>query len=214
MASCAARAAAWWCSSACRDALRDGDPIWAVIRGSAVNQDGRCDGLTAPNGLAQQAVLRAALAQAQVAPADGRATSKRTAPAPRSATRSRWRRWRAVFWRAARRRWALLAGLGQDQPRPPRGRGRDRRADQGGARLHHGAVPPHLHFRRLNPRHQHRAGRRSPIPTALTPWPAAGQPRRAAVSAFGMSGTNAHLILEAAPARAHCASSRPRAPTC
>ena len=68
-ASCAARAAAWWCSSASPMPLADGDPILAVIRGSAVNQDGRSSGLTVPNGLAQQAVLRQALAQRGVEPA-------------------------------------------------------------------------------------------------------------------------------------------------
>ena len=54
-ATCAARAAAWWCSSGWRDALADGDRVLAVIRGSAVNQDGRSSGLTAPNGPAQEA---------------------------------------------------------------------------------------------------------------------------------------------------------------
>ena len=67
-ATCAARAAASWCSSAWRDAERDGDRILALIRGSAVNQDGRSGGLTVPNGPAQQAVLREALAQGGVLP--------------------------------------------------------------------------------------------------------------------------------------------------
>jgi hypothetical protein len=70
------------------DALADGDRVLAVIRGSALNQDGRSSGLTAPNGPAQEAVLRAALEAAGVAPATW-ATSRRTAPARRSATRSR-----------------------------------------------------------------------------------------------------------------------------
>ena len=69
-ASCAARAAAWSCSSGCPTPQADGDPILAVIRGSAVNQDGRSSGLTVPNGPAQQAVVRTALASAGLLPAD------------------------------------------------------------------------------------------------------------------------------------------------
>ena len=62
-----------------------------------------------------------------------------------------------------------------------------------------GAVPPHLHFRRLNPRIT-LSGTPFAIPTVLTAWPAGAQPRRAAVSAFGFGGTNAHVILEEGPA--------------
>ena len=90
-ATSAAKAAAWSCSSRSSKALADGDPVYAVVRGSAVNQDGRSNGLTAPNRQAQEAVSAGRLpATPASAPADID-LSKPTAPARRSATRSRRR---------------------------------------------------------------------------------------------------------------------------
>ena len=74
------------------DALADRDPILAVLRGSAVNQDGASGGLTVPNGLAQQAVIRQALSSAARCPRATSTTSKRTAPAPLLGTPSSSRR--------------------------------------------------------------------------------------------------------------------------
>ena len=70
MAMCAARAAGWWCSSGSATRWRDGDRVLAVVRGSAVNQDGASSGQTVPNGPAQQALMRQALAAARLQPAD------------------------------------------------------------------------------------------------------------------------------------------------
>ena len=70
MASYAVRAAAWSILERLSDALANGRHILAVIRGSSINQDGRSSGLTVPNGLAQQAVVRQALAAARLAPTD------------------------------------------------------------------------------------------------------------------------------------------------
>ena len=70
MALSAARAAAWSRLKRLSDALADGDRVLAVIRGQAVNQDGRSSGLTAPNGLAQEAVIRLALGTPACCPAE------------------------------------------------------------------------------------------------------------------------------------------------
>ena len=111
------------------DAEAAGDRVLAVIRGTAVNQDGRSTGLTAPNGPAQEAVIRAALANAGLAPdavdaieAHGTGTSLGD-PIEMHALA-------AVF---AGRTQAAAGRLGEDQHRPPRGGRRHRRPDQGGA---------------------------------------------------------------------------------
>ena len=105
------------------DAQRDGDRVLAVIRGSALNQDGRSSGLTAPNGPAQEAVIRAALANARRAAARHRATSRRTAPARRSAIRSRSRRSTRVYGQRAAGRAAAASARSRptsatSKPRP------------------------------------------------------------------------------------------------
>jgi amino acid adenylation domain-containing protein len=131
------------------DAERDGDSIYAVIRGSAVNQDGRSNGLTAPNGAAQQAVVRAALQNAAVSPAEvGYVEAHGTGTALGDPIELR----------------ALAAVLGVD--------GRQSSCMLGSVKtnighteaaagiaglikvalaMHHGAIPPHLHLRELNP---------------------------------------------------------------
>jgi epothilone polyketide synthase D len=176
------------------DALRDGDPVLAVVRGSAVNQDGRSSGLTAPNGPAQEAVIRTALARAGVDPsAIGYAEAHGTGTPLGDPIEIQ----------------ALAAALGQ-------GRGTDRPLFVGSVKtnmghleaasgmagllktvlaLQHGEIPPHLHFHEPNP---HIPWNEVPvqIPTTLTAWPAVYPTRIAGVSSFGFSGTNAHIILE------------------
>jgi len=178
-------------------ALADGDRVLGVIRGSAVNQDGRSSGLTAPNRLAQQALLQAALGMAGVDPTDvGYVECHGTAtplgdPIEISALRE-------------------VLGANRPASRPlALGSVKTNFGHLEGAAgicgllkallvVRGAEVFPHLHLEQLNPRIQ--LGATMSIPTRAMPWFANGAPRLAGVSSFGFVGTNAHVIVEAPPA--------------
>ncbi len=179
-------------------ALADGDPIYAVIRGSAVNQDGRSNGLMAPNPLAQEAVLREAYRQAGVSPgqvhyveAHGTGTLLGD-PIEAQALGAV-----LAIERPAGRQCALgsvKTNLGHLE------------AAAGIAglikvalALRHREIPPSLHFEKPNP---HIPFDELPlrVQTALGPWPTEARPALAGVSSFGFGGTNAHVVLQEAPA--------------
>ena len=185
------------------DAVAAGDQILAVIRGSAVNQDGRSSGLTVPNGPAQQALLRDALASARVNPEDvgyieahGTGTSLGD-PIELQAVAE-------VFGAGRTSENPLVVG----SVKTNFGHLEAAAGIAGIAKvvlaLQHGEIPPHLHFHAMNP-HIETGGAPIVVPTALTPWPAmkggADARRVAGVSSFGFGGTNAHVVLEAAPGR-------------
>ncbi|WP_413805412.1 SDR family NAD(P)-dependent oxidoreductase [Streptomyces sp. OE57] len=179
------------------DALRDGDRILAVLRGSAVNQDGHSDGLAAPSAAAQRALYEEALGRAGVDPADvGMVEAHGTGTPvgdPVEFTSL------AQVYGTGRDRCALASAktnLGHLEPA----------AGVTGLIkavlcLGHGQIPPNLHFTRWNPAIT-AEGTRFFIPRELTHWPVRTGPRLAAVSSFGFSGTNAHMVLEQPPAPA------------
>ena len=186
------------------DARRNNHPVLAVIAGSAVNQDGASNGLTAPNGPAQQRVIRQAAAnagigldQVDVVEAHGTGTTLGD-PIEAGALI-------ATYGAQPRRRAPAVAGVDQIQYRPHPGRGRGRRADQNDR----GPQPRELaaHPARCmtpSPHIDWSAGTVRLLTEAI-PWPHTDHPRTAAVSSFGISGTNAHLILQQAPAGRSCA---------
>lgn len=180
------------------DALADGDTVLALIRGSAVNQDGKSNGLTAPSGIAQQAVIRAALANGDVKPESvtyiethGTGTSLGD-PIEVEALAN-------VFGSSDPARQTCYIGSAKSNIGHLEGAAGVAGVMKAVLSMQHQAVPPLLHFTGLNP-HISLANTPFEITTELRPWSAGDAPRIAGVSSFGWSGTNAHIVLQEAPA--------------
>ncbi|MGH3562588.1 MAG: type I polyketide synthase, partial [Mycobacterium sp.] len=176
------------------DAVHDGDRVLAVVRGSAINSDGRSNGLTAPNTIAQCDVITRALRGADVAansvnfiethgtgtalgdPIEFEALAdiygRGDGPCALGAVKTNMGHLEAA---------AGIAGF-----------------IKAALAVRRGEIPPNLHFSQWNPAIDPSPTRLF-VPTELAPWPACEGPRRAAVSSFGLGGTNAHVVIEQGP---------------
>ncbi len=178
------------------DALADGDRVLAVVRGSAVNQDGASSGQTVPNGPAQQALMRQALAASRLQASDidyieahGTGTALGD-PIELDALAQ------------------VFADRGDAAPlvvgsvKTNLGHLESAAGIAGFIKtvlsVRYGYIPKHLNFHQLTPHASHDATRLTIASSALE-WPTVPRPRRAGVSSFGVSGTNAHIIIEQAP---------------
>src|SRR5262245_3978605 len=178
------------------DAVADGDNCLALIRGSAINQDGRSAGLTAPNSLAQQSLIRKALESARIK-ADkisyiethGTGTSLGD-PIEVEALAS-------VFGQTEEQNRRCALGAVKTNIGHLESAAGIAGLIKVALCLQNESIPPNLHFRELNP---NISLENTPfiIPTESHPWPSGKEPRYAGVSSFGIGGANAHVIVEEA----------------
>ncbi|MEE4490843.1 type I polyketide synthase [Streptomyces sp. BE230] len=179
-------------------ARRDGDRVLALVLGSAVNQDGASSGFTAPNGPAQEELLRTALADARVVPTDLDYVEAHGTGTPLGDPIELNALGAALDGRPPALGPCLVGSVKTNIGHLEAASGIAGLIKTVLA-LHHGALPAHLHFHRPSPA--------VPwdelplrVPTTTRPWPRGARRRVAGVSAFGFSGTNAHVVLAEAPA--------------
>ncbi|WP_052848987.1 non-ribosomal peptide synthetase/type I polyketide synthase [Streptomyces avicenniae] len=181
------------------DALRDGDPIHAVVIGSGVNQDGRTGGITVPSADAQVRLIERVCAEAGITPGALQYVEAHSTSTP-------------VGDPIEARALGRALAIGREPGSTPLvgsvksniGHTESAAGIAGLIKttlsLRHGVVPPHINLETLNPELD-AAELGYTVPREVTPWPAHEGPARAGVNSFGFGGTNAHVLLEEPPAR-------------
>ncbi|NJA59072.1 type I polyketide synthase, partial [Streptomyces sp. NEAU-H3] len=181
------------------DALRDGDPIHAVLTGSGVNQDGRTPGITVPSGEAQTRLVREVCADAGISPGqlqyvEAHGTSTPVGDPIEANALAR------VLAEGREPGAACYVGSVKTNIGHTESAAGIAGLIKTALAVEHKVIPPHLHLDTLNPAID-ADSLPYEIPAVATPWPAHEGPARAGVNSFGFGGTNAHLIIEEAPAR-------------
>lgn len=176
------------------DALRDGDRILAVVRATATNQDGNSGSHPTPSASAQTALYRAALEAAGVDACTVGMVEAHGTGTPAGDP---------IEYASVAEVYGVQGPCALGSAKTNFGHAQSASGLIGLMKailaVRHGAIPPSLHFTRL-PDAAARVTTNLFVPQAVTPWPTHGQhPRRAAVSSYGVSGTNVHAILEQAP---------------
>lgn len=182
------------------DAQADGDRILAVLRGSAINHDGRSGGITVPNGPSQQAVIKQALLESGIDPAHVDYVEAHGTGTPLGDP-IEMQALAATYGKAKRQHGPLIIGSVKTQIGHLEAAAGVAGLSRVILALQHRKMPAHLHFEKLNPHIESAlAGRFNyRLPQVGEDWQDTGQSRAAAISSFGINGTNVHMVLEQAP---------------
>jgi acyl transferase domain-containing protein/acyl carrier protein len=190
-------------------ALADGDPIYAVVRGTAANQDGRTTGISLPNRVAQEAMLREAYRQAGVAPQQVQYIEAHGTGTPVGDPIELKAIGNVLGSHRSAQNKCIVGSVKTNIGHLEAASG-IAGLIKAALSLKHGQIPPNLHFETPNPDIPFEALRLR-VPQAVEPWPDTGAaPRLAGVNSFGFGGTNAHVILGAAPERIESRSDHSR----
>jgi acyl transferase domain-containing protein/surfactin synthase thioesterase subunit/NADPH:quinone reductase-like Zn-dependent oxidoreductase/NAD(P)-dependent dehydrogenase (short-subunit alcohol dehydrogenase family) len=179
------------------EAQAAGNRIYAVLIGSGVNSDGATNGISVPNGLAQEALSRRVLAEAGVPAAsvgyvEAHGTGTPVGDPIEANALGR------VFSEGRADGDVCLVGSVKSNIGHLESASGVAGLIKAALCVHHGEIPSNLHFERANPAIDFPALKLK-VADAHAPWPAAAGPRRAAVNSFGFGGTNAHVLIEQAP---------------
>jgi myxalamid-type polyketide synthase MxaE and MxaD len=178
-------------------ALADGDRIYAVIRGGAVNHDGRSNGIMAPNGLAQEAMLLEAYRKADVSPALVQFVETHGTGTPLGDPIEVKALGNVLGVMRANDQPCLIGSVKTNVGHLESAAG-VAAVMKTALAIHHRLIPPNLHFERMNPLIELPEFPMS-VPTEVTPWPNPDQSLIAGVSGFSFGGTNVHVVLDEAP---------------